>query len=235
MEAPLGSLFGYDTTKSSADSRAHAWETADESAQKVEFLVRGYAAQLPGTLWQRWLPPRVVQQPEPADSTACLEAMEGLVDRIWDEGHAYMVVRADRLRETTEQLPTSDASAATTPPHLASGGGELHANDAHRPASWESYSYESFTSSAAAVEEVTEDDPDETAGDEPFMNDFALPGPTVHMFHTLLDAMACTAASENENNNSSSSFVTMEQTRLLWTDLRARHAGTCVSVLPSFC
>jgi hypothetical protein len=227
MEAPVGSLFGYATTTSAHattnNSRAAAWETADDTAQKVEFLVRGHAAQLPGTLWQRWLPPSA--QPETVDSAAAalsLQAMEGLVDRIWDEGHAYMVVRADRLRETTERLETADASSET-PPQLAGGdNSESNPNDSHRPPSWESYSYESFASSAAgAVEGIVEQDVEDetTAANEPFMNDFSLPGPTVHMFHTLLDAMACSA----EHN----SAVTMEQTRLLWTDLRARHAGTC--------
>lgn len=107
LQAPMGSLFTYAVDK---DSQLDAWDAADVARQKVEFLVRGYAAQLPGTMWHRWAvgadkkTSQFVIDPEDTEKVSqTLKQMEDLLDRIWNEGHAYMLVRADRMQEKAEK------------------------------------------------------------------------------------------------------------------------------------
>ena len=241
LQAPEGTLFTYATDK---DSGTDAWDAADIMCQKVDFLVRGYAARLPGTMWQRWILPTaessgsdiIIDAKDTKQVTETLTSMESLLDRIWDEGHAYMTVRADRMQEKAERQLLK-APKEETQPLLESHGDEeetpqLTAEQkdefAKAMAEYEKMEKEAeeedFRLSEYGSSDVpsldTEDDEDEE-DDLPFMNDFALPGPTIGTFHTILDAMAC---------NTSSPFVSIKQTRLFYDDIMARHRGMSLVV-----
>jgi len=85
LSAPIGSLFQYD-----AD--ADAWTTADATVQKTEIVLRGHAAQIEGTVWQRWskTTPTTNQMTPP---------LTALLQRVTNEGLSYMKVRDARLTE----------------------------------------------------------------------------------------------------------------------------------------
>jgi hypothetical protein len=114
------SLFDYRDGKNSRDD---AWESASDTIQRVEFLLRGHAHRLPGTQWNRWLPQSLAVQgsdgsggdPAPTETIA---AMQGLVDRMWEEGYSYMTVRAGRMEELlgpkSDQTASGALTAATT-------------------------------------------------------------------------------------------------------------------------
>lgn len=226
LRAPEGTLFTYQTDR---DSASEAWDAADPTCQKVDFLVRGYAAQLPGTTWQRWVMTKddrnSIIDPEDLEAvTHNLSQMEALLDRIWDEGHAYMTVRADRLTEKTERMAI-DASDEILQlgslyddeeeETLQLAAGDFGETEEESDEQDEEGGFGSEFGVSEMEDEADQvDDLDE--GERPFMNDFALPGPTVDTFQTILDAMAC---------QPNSSFVSLERTRLFWTDILARHQG----------
>jgi len=241
LQAPEGTLFTYAIDK---DSAADAWDAADITCQKVDFLVRGYATRLPGTMWQRWVLPTaenstnkssgsndtIIDAKDTEKVTEALSSMEALLDRIWDEGHAYMTVRADRLREKAErnllQAPEKEDLFKLESPN--DGEEETLRLTADQNEDLPSFmkKYEEMEQEALDEDfkshfgmspaEARQGENIEEEEDSPFMNDFALPGPTIGTFHTILDAMAC---------NTSSPFVSFENTRLFYGDLMGRHQG----------
>eukprot|EP00977_Amphora_coffeiformis_P009576 scaffold2205_cov167-Amphora_coffeaeformis.AAC.2 len=234
LQAPEGTLFTYTTDK---DSGADAWDAADITCQKVDFLVRGYAARLPGTMWQRWVLPTaennnsngdvIIDAKDTEQVTKTLSSMEALLDRIWDEGHAYMTIRADRLQEKVErnllQAPEEQKLLQLKSPSDEEEMLQLAADHKEDISSfmkkYEEMEQEALEQDFKAHFGTSEVEPRqaETRDEEedmPFMNDFALPGPTIDTFHTILDAMAC---------NTSSPFVSLEQTKLFYDDIMARH------------
>lgn len=192
LETSVGSLFQYQGKHEAED----AWDVADATVQKAEFVLRGHAWTLPGTQWHRWL----VKQNwiESADPNATLETMEALVDRMWEEGYSYMTVRASRLEE------------------LAAADGDEE----------EELELEAFLEGEQSEEvevQVMEELSDITGGKEAqmlldnggsHMEDFALPGPTTHMFDILLDSMACTPKAE---------FVSPQAAFHILEDIIGRH------------
>lgn len=238
LQAREGSLFSYVTDE---DSQADAWDAADSTCQKVDFLVRGHAARLPGTMWQRWVLPveknsdMIIDEADMDQVTETLSSMEALLDRIWDEGHSYMTVRADRMQEKAERnrikAPEEEKiqQLESQLNDQAEDGETLQLTaDEQEGLTQTMEEYEEMEQEAAKQEfqeqfgmsdflanQVDRQD-DEDEDDRPFMNDFALPGPTIDTFHAILDAMAC---------NTSSPFVSVEQTRMFYNDIMARHYG----------
>jgi hypothetical protein len=104
-------LFAYRDGKNTRDD---AWDAASEVVQKVEFLMRGHARLLPGTQWNRWLPPKGSNEGEvEVDPAPTIAVMQSLVDRLWEEGHTYMTVRSGRM----EELHGPKTSASPSPFH----------------------------------------------------------------------------------------------------------------------
>lgn len=112
LESKPGSLFAY---RNGFDTAQDAWKAAETTRQKVEFLVRGHAWTVQGTQWNRWtrtserekqlLQEITEQQSDGDDATAnnnnysALQSMQALIDRVYQEGEMYMMVRASRLEE----------------------------------------------------------------------------------------------------------------------------------------
>lgn len=79
---------------------AMAWDIADLTIQKVEYLIRGYSYQIPGSMWNELATKKNSQQRQDEEnndnlqySLKCIENMEKLIDRLYDEGHFYMQLR----------------------------------------------------------------------------------------------------------------------------------------------
>lgn len=269
LEAPIGSLFAYKSHSRSIRSnnnkdeeelhhhhhRELAWREADPVCQKVEFLLRGHAATIPGSLWQRKLSSSEtthasalssssnINSDDASSASSNLAVMQSLVDRLWQEGHAYMKVRADKMQEEqllfggdydkddvsvdlllqSASIPSSSSSSSPPPLLTVRGGGGgnvalplqlgrdklKNAND--QPNFLEGTVDEIILQGLGAaadngpkdneefqdyiemedLQDMMMDDDESGDVDVPFMNDFAMPGPTVQMYDTLLDAMAC--------------------------------------------
>ncbi|CAB9515724.1 expressed unknown protein [Seminavis robusta] len=68
-----------------------AWTIGENSVQQVEYLMRGHAAQIPGTLWQGWSNSgNGDTSGSSSDPLTCLEAMDALLERMAEEGTYYM-------------------------------------------------------------------------------------------------------------------------------------------------
>lgn len=145
LQAAPGTLFRYEpnaaTTatgggSSNSDSSAAAWEAAHAVTQKVEYLIRGHAHSLPGTVWNRWLKSPTTADSDSSSTTTSttsteavdvnanvnanvnvnvdnvLQTMQALVDRLHAEGQTYMTLRADRMQEV--HGPKRETVVATT-------------------------------------------------------------------------------------------------------------------------
>lgn len=231
LDAPQGSLFQY---RNEQNSVSEAWSAAAEVVvPKAEYVLRGYAHTLSGTCWNRWLPEResrdVAMSDEQVQET--LVTMRSILDRLRDEGYMYMQLRASRLEET--QGPKVNAHAVSSEgeesdaENSKDGGTMAHARQIfdHVEALQDNirkYAEEEGLmtdddddeSSSSSSDSDSDDDQDDASDEPTYMDDFALPGPTTHMYDVLLDAMACQAHAPS---------VSAQETYLLWEDAIGRH------------
>lgn len=84
------SLFSYRADKNEAED---AWLAADPAVQLAEYVVRGYAASVPGTTLFRFLPKKADDCEDP------FTPMTQIMDKLWEEGRTYMTLRETRLKE----------------------------------------------------------------------------------------------------------------------------------------
>lgn len=73
---------------SERDDSIHAWESADVAVQKVEWLIRGYSAQVSNTIMHKIYP---VESNE--DPVHCILKMKDLLRKLEKEGNLYMELR----------------------------------------------------------------------------------------------------------------------------------------------
>lgn len=191
---------GDDLSSSAATMMAQcdaAWEAADLTLQKVEAAVRGYARLVPGTMWNRWLP----TEPTTAESASTdasasdiLSLQKNLMDRIYEEGYAYMTVRAMRLEEMygTKQSVEVEQVSQESGPSLDRRRLSILEED-HADIGNERELANLLLGEDADVGEEESIVP-EALTTPSYMHDFALPGPTVSMYDTVLDTIACSAA-----------------------------------------
>lgn len=86
LETSPGLLIPYKT--SARDDSAHAWQEADHSVQKVEWLIRGFSAQINNTIMNKLY--SVESDEDPAQ---CIVKMQSLVRKMEKEGKLYMEYR----------------------------------------------------------------------------------------------------------------------------------------------
>lgn len=213
LNTPVGSIFTFPEASAAEqeDPSRVAWHEADAVVQKVEFLLRGHAHGLEGTQWNRWLKKHNVSSPTDADES--LAIMVALVDRLWEEGHTYMTLRAARLEEVRGPKITLDEGDLQEMSELEEGEVESLKKDMEEFAEAEGLElYEK--QDAEQVPQEAEGGEDDII-EETYMDDFALPGPTVAMYDTLLDAMACSAPN--------STVASPEAALSLFQDIVFRH------------
>lgn len=86
LESSPGSLIPYNP--SSRDDAWHAWDLGDVTIQKVEWLIRGYSAQVENTQMHKQY---AIESNE--DPRKCIDQMMKLVQKMEEEGKMYMDLR----------------------------------------------------------------------------------------------------------------------------------------------
>ncbi|KAG7347725.1 hypothetical protein IV203_016430 [Nitzschia inconspicua] len=221
LETPLGSLFCQHRNKktnstpgsapksipSLSQDRDEAYAVAYESTQLLEYLLRGYNHQIPGSLFSG--PNNDDVSIEGASAT--IATMVSLMERFDEEGHTYMKLRYEANSFRAGSTSTNTSALVDTVSSLSSRKGQNNIDDE------ESSSSSSSSSSEEDEDFSFEGDDDEeiqigssTFGEvedmfssvvqherhlagsqlEPHISDFALPGVTTVMYDSLLDAMA---------------------------------------------
>jgi hypothetical protein len=172
--------------------------------QKVEAVMRGFSYLVPGTMWNRWLTEQKQQHTSlsgtsATTSTETTKAIEDippsdllilqqqLVDRLIDEGHAYMTIRNVRMEDMYGKKGSSPIKGS-----FDALGNRVVKNEETN----EKVKDPPLPNEKNEEEEAEEED-DEIDKEDSYMYDFAAPGPTTAMYDTMLDTMACTAAHIN--------------------------------------
>ncbi|KAI2503885.1 hypothetical protein MHU86_10532 [Fragilaria crotonensis] len=86
LETPPGLLIPYKT--SARDDSFHAWQVADHSIQKVEWLIRGLSAQINDSIMNK-----LYSVESEADPAQCIVQMQNLMKKMEKEGKLYMDLR----------------------------------------------------------------------------------------------------------------------------------------------
>lgn len=206
------------------NSSEAAWTLADPVCQKVEFLLRGYAHSIAGTQWNRWVTSNNNnhnytmglgrkdndndddEDVNDLDNTTSLALinMLSLMDRLQEEGYLYMQLRADRMEELEALSDDETMSDSDSSEMLASSLNDFEDSDSSNGENEIIKERENPIDDEAGLEqdldelESGEEDSDDDEEEEEYMDDFAAPGPTVHMYDIFLDTVACSMMSGTE-------------------------------------
>lgn len=208
LSAPFGNLFQYpqyadgrrpgmsDAEWKQQDSRL-AWNVADGTVQKVEYLLRGHSAKIPGTLWHQWTradgsAPVSAVGNDDEDPLESLAVIDSLVARMWDEGSFFMETRQKRYSQLAMEEDLKESTSMGS------------AEDEFVAADWKKFAREDTISDDLEDDEDwkapeppqqdgVEQGSDEVAATHDMTEDFAMPGPSVDMYDIYLDAIATIA------------------------------------------
>ena len=180
-----------------------AWSQADGTVQLVEYLMRGHAACVPGTLWQEYSKSSSSSTTNPLDS---LNTMTQLLDRVMEEGDFYMQVRKQHLSQVAESSDQSWESsddnnniAQDWKTFSGSRGDDEDDDFSSQSRREEDEDDQQQPQRSKKSQDMDDDEQEEEEVD--VMYDFALPGPTVAMYDTLLDTIAVTAGQAQDVAN----------------------------------
>jgi hypothetical protein len=199
LTAPVGSIFKFSerfpNQVAIAAASDESWLQADAAVQEVEFLMRGHARCVKGTRWNEWIVANDDNSLEAAGSPEqAVQTMMALTDRMYEEGQKYMVLRAARLEEL---FGPKDLGAGEQVALLGEKGKQVVRGTDNMKTQIEAFAKSERMlegSDGEEEEEAFEHEFDEHIQQPAtYMNDFALPGPTVNMYDTLLDALAASA------------------------------------------
>jgi len=253
-----GSLFAYEYSGHSGHSghsgnkggnkaKAAEYEAglarSDVATQKFQWALGGHAAAIPGTVASAAAAAAagISGSDSGTSSTSSsnpqqhLDAMVGLLERIEEEGRVYVELRARILNRQHQQQQyggidnTAALTAATDGSSSSdssdSSGSESDSDSSDSDSESESESAQSAsTSSSASAWRI-----------QTLINRYgAPPGPSIHMYDALLDAIACyaeksdacnaSASSDNsDNNNGKSSLEYLALARSVYERAMARH------------
>jgi hypothetical protein len=203
IESHIGTLYTYDQharDKKEATTRNKAWDIADVTVQKVESVIRGFAFLIPGTMWNRWLSSTQVETIADIPASDILILQQQILDRLIDEGDAYMTIRATRMEE---MYGKKDAEKIK---------GKIDAKGNR---------IEEETPKKEEKKSDSDDsqDPNRAPEEDGYIWDFAHPGLTTAMFDTILDSIACNAAQTSDRQD------TLHLANHLHEHLMARHTN----------
>ena len=181
------------------NDRTQAWKSADGTVQMVEYLLRGHAARVPGTLWHGWtVGSRGGSSSDDnnnnnnkavLDALESLDTMHRLLNRMWDEGQFYMTVRKGHYSQLAyeEELKEQEQEKEMDWKRFAREDTVLDDDDDNND---DDDKYASWQSNATEKGADEEDDTKESS----MLEDFAMPGPSTAMYDIYLDTLATTAA-----------------------------------------
>lgn len=203
IESHIGTLYTYDQyarDKKEATTRNTAWDIADVTVQKVESVIRGFAFLIPGTMWNRWLSSVKVETIADIPASDILVLQQQILDRLLDEGNAYMTIRATRMEEMYGKKDSEKIKGT-----IDAKGNRIAEE----------------TPKAEVNKSNSEDsrDPNKVPEEDSYIWDFAHPGLTTCMFDTILDSIACTAAQTSDRHE------TFDLAIHLHEHLMARHTN----------
>ena len=185
-------LGGDSFSSSLSTQREAAWEAADVTMQKVEAAVRGYAHLINGTVWNRWVPKESESLISASDA---LSLQHKLMDRIYEEGYAYMTVRAMRLEDMLGKKQSVELEEDERGNSHRSDRRRLSIlDDDHNEEGHEEHEFANLLLGEDVGAEGERSMSQQKELPPSYMNDFALPGPTVAMYDAALDAVACSTA-----------------------------------------
>mmetsp|Transcript_3430 Transcript_3430/g.5044 ORF Transcript_3430/g.5044 Transcript_3430/m.5044 type:complete len:422 (-) Transcript_3430:169-1434(-) len=160
LGAKPGSLYKYDNNIV-PDESATAWKVADKAVQKAEFVIRGHAAQIPDTLWNRILRGNPMFENDATNNvspTDRIATMHSIIQRLEEEGTMYMKMRLEVNSQLAVERKEDEESTAANAPKTTTKN-EAQGDEEEQPTG--------FT-----------------------LEDYASPGATVQMYDTILDSMA---------------------------------------------
>jgi hypothetical protein len=203
-------------------SRNVAWHTSYATVATTEALIRGCAHGIHGTMWQRWVvPPSAastsLESFHDANPIDLLQLQQSLLNRLYNEGYAYMTLRSLQLTERYgEKIASTQSTTASFEPALLEHSGQVTLktslpmlHDGNQDNDSASTSDDGSSTSGTTAEEQR---------DGAYLHDFALPGPTIAMYDTMLDTLAsyCILLQEQEQNghgsNSTSASGRLQET-----------------------
>jgi hypothetical protein len=170
-------------------SRDTAWMRADATVQKAEAVIRGCAYYVPGTMWNRWSNQTNSTTEEMVSSETLMQIQQQVLDRIYEEGHAYMTLRSIQLEERFGG-PVPLLSAAATARAATTSMSE---DDDDRTQPLIGMNDSGMNYNDDMENSGINDDDGGDNSHETYLHDFALPGPTIGMYDTMLDTLACRA------------------------------------------
>ena len=238
LETPVGSLFGGNGSAVSSpsrpdDDRDAAYSLAHESAELVEYLLRGYNRTVsPLALYSGSSgSSNKAAEADPDRASASLETMMDVMERFHREGEMYLRLRREALEynaaaanpDSSSSDGSSSSSSSSSDSSTVEPGDDFSSRrddnlDADDPR------FSSFVEDKRKVDDagnpetrqqllgITDDD-------------FAMPGVTTAMYDTVLDAMACATQVLIEAPSSSSSSKNASFLRALEPDDLYRVAG----------
>jgi hypothetical protein len=194
LESQVGALFEFNRNKRHVDrdDAQEAWQIATPTIQRVEYLLRGHSAQIPGTLWEKWSSGGGGTNTIPAadDLLRPIEIMDALIERLVEEGSYYMEVRKVHL----SQLAWEESIRKEEDP-VANDWRKFARDNTIVDDDEEDDDWKEFKKNVADKEKKGTDDNnlEEEEGQDDLMMDYALPGPTVDMYDIFFDTLAVTA------------------------------------------
>jgi hypothetical protein len=223
LETPVGSLYCQDRNNrtaspfSKAQDRDDAYAVAQESSQLLEYLLRGYNHQIPGSLYAARGGAKDHLSVE--DASATLLTMMNLLERFEEEGQTYLTLRHEdytfrsgtTLSSTVSSLSAFDNSHDDNDETSSSSSSSSEDDNDLSIKDFEDDDDEEIeigSSSFGVLQDklstlvqhkhergleelVTAGKPSSLSHLKPHLSDFSLPGVTTVMYDSLLDAMAC--------------------------------------------
>lgn len=127
LTASPGSLFGYQDSHTTT-AREDAWKAAESTVQLAEYVLRGHASWIPGSLYYK----KTKNEMSGLTVAQHVAQMKAIITRLQQEGQVYMQLRHERLAQKflekqaaagmqmeqgTDELPTlADTTKQFAPP-----------------------------------------------------------------------------------------------------------------------
>lgn len=214
LASRAGSLFTYEYSghtrmTDKADEYEAGLARSDVTTQKFEWTLGGHAAAIPGSIAAH----STVNIAAIGDTSKHLESMIGLLERIEEEGRVYVELRARILNRQFGGVDISNSANMD-------GSSSSDSSDS------DSGSDSDSSSDSDNETDTNTDTPQSTSAwrIQSLINRYgAAPGPSIHMYDTLLDAIACCAEAETTGQSHMTSLEYLTLADSIYERAMARH------------
>ena len=216
LASRAGSLFTYEYSghtrmADKADEYEAGLARSDVTTQKFEWTLGGHAAAISGTI----AADSTVNIAATGDASKHLESMIGLLERIEEEGRIYVELRARILNRQFGGFDNDISNSADT-----DGPSSSDSSDSDSGSDSDSVSDSDNESETAPAQLASAS----AWRIQSLINRYgAAPGPSIHMYDTLLDAIACCAEAESTDQSHMSSLEYLTLAQSVYERAMARH------------